>query len=528
MSEYVLVSIVYLWFLILGVLIQRNVKKLKGVSNILILYTRYSFLVGVFFALLSFIPIGFSKYLIIIWFATVMFLLNFFQKRSTSKFDLLVIFLFSVVGVIDTIFPINLFFVIGVIYVVIYTIFYLLSDYNNDAKKILIVNSIVVILSSIAVSIILILGIKHEFQKNIITSLSIIISSLSSYMVLVLNFLRDVDEVNNRISVVLLEKESELKQLNFIISSVINKLKTYFSNVEMEVNKIEKNKIQELLKDISLAVSEISPIVDFIQKTTKDYEEKIENILKNLPNLSENLSNDITKLTNVKQSLSDTNTSIMSLVKVALDSEKSVMGVSKSIKELRETARLLTDNLKIFSEISEQSSILSINISVEASKLGSKGTVFSKLSQQAKKFADTISSSIESTKKLIKDLDNKAEFSDYMIKTLVMSFVEIETSLKNVSKNISSILEKFEVFSATSENIRKEVENITKMTFVIPEFSSEINRRVEDIILNYKKLKKYSEDIISSSVSLENTLKSILENMKSTIIFIDDITKSTP
>lgn len=527
MEGYILISVIYLWFLVIGIFILRSIRKLKGVSNILVLYTKYSFLAGVVLVPIAFIPITFSKYLIIIWFAFVMFLLNFFQKRASSKFDVLVVFLFTLVGIIDTIFPINLFFVIGVIYIVIYTIFYLLSDYSNYAKKVLIVTSLITTFASIVVSLILILGIKHEFQKSIIASLSIVISSLSSYLVLILSFVKDVDEVNNGISMVLLEKETTLKNLESMINSIVNKLKNCFSTIEVEVSKVERNKIQDLLKDISSTVSEISPIVEFIQKTMKDYDVKIESVLKNLPNLTENLGNDIVKLVNVKQSLSETNTSIMSLVKVALDSEKSVMGVSKSIKELRETARLLTDNLKIFSEISEQSSILSINISVEASKLGSRGTVFSKLSQQAKKFSDTISSNIEFTKKLIKELDSKAEFSDYMIKTLVMSFVEIETNLKNVSKGISSILEKFEAFSVASENIKKEVEGITKMLFVIPEFSSDINRRIEDITLNYKKLKKYSEDIISSSVSLENALKTILENMRSTILFIEDMTKPT-
>lgn len=527
MVEYILLLIVYVWFLVMGVVIQKGLRKLKGGSNLLILYTKYSFWGGAVLVPISFLPVGFSKYIIPIWFAFIMFLLNSLQKRSSNRFDLLVIFLFLVVGIIDSIHSINLFFVVGVVYIILYTIFYLLSDYSNDAKKILIGTSLVTTFACIVVSVILILNVRHEFQERLFVSLSVVISSLTSYLVAILGFLRDIDNINNSISVVLLEREATVKHLSSMIDSIVAKLKNCFSSVEIEINKLERTKIQDFLRDISSTVSEISPIVEFIQKTTREYEDKIENVLKSLPILTENLNSDIGKLMNVKQTLSDTNTSVMSLVKVALDSEKSVMGVSKSIKELRETARLLTDNLKVFSEISEQSSILSINISVEASKLGSKGSAFSKLSQQAKKFSDTISSNVEVTKKLIKDLDSKAEFSDYMIKTLVMSFIEIETNLKNVSKNISSMLEKFELITATSESIRKEVENITKMVFVIPEFSMDLKRRIEDIALNYKKLKKYSEDIMSSSVSLENALKTILENMRSTIIFIDDITKTT-
>lgn len=514
------IGILYIWLILAGYYLLRIIKKLKGFSNVILLFIRFSFLSSIIAIPISAIPISFSKYILVVWFSFTAFLLNILQNRSTSRFDFLVMLLFSLLGVIDTLSKIEIFFPLTLIYVILYTIYYSVSPLSQEIKKILLISSVFTSLGVASITTIFLLN--TSVNQQLITAFTIILEILSSYLVVLLDYTKETDIINNDISEVILEKEKEINTLVSKINSINSKLKDCLSTMEVDIDKIEKNKLIELVKDLSSTISEINPIIEFIQKTVKDYNSKIENIVKTLPSLTDNLSRDFSELFSTKQILSETNTNVMTLVKVALDSEKSVMGVAKTIKELRSTAKILTDNLKIFSEISDQSSILSINISVEASKLGSQGSVFSKLSQQAKKFSDTISSSTEFAKRSIKELDSKAEFSEYMIKTLVMSFVEIETNLKVISKNVSSVLEKFESFSNLAENIKKEVEEINKMVFIIPEFSMEVTRRSEDILLNYKKLRKYSDDILLISGSIENSMRNIVNSVKSTSSFIEN------
>lgn len=522
MEEIAFVSVLYIWLVLLGVLVFRAMRGLKGFSNVLLLFVKYSLLGGIFVIPLSFLLSSFAGYFLALWFSYTMLLLNVLQRKTIGVFDVLSLVVFLFLGVIESVSGINVFFPIVLVYLVLYTIYYVSPRLNvpDEVKKVVVTTSIVVSIGVGSVSVLAMVNVTHYHQ--VVMALTIVVSLITSYFVLILSYAKSADVASNAISTLLLEKENKLGDILARIVSVTRKLKDSLSLLEVDVGKVERNKILEFIRDLSSSVTEINPIVEFIQKTARAYQARVEEIGKALPVLSDRLFKEFSELLAMKQILLETNTAVMSLVKVALDSEKSVMGVSRSIKDLRNAARSLTDNMKAYSEISEQSSILSINIGVEASKLGSRGAVFLKLSHQAKKFSDTIYSNIETTKRLIKELDSKAEFSEYMVKTLVMSFVEIETNLKSISKSVSTILEKFEVFSGLVESIRRDIEEMSKMSLVIPEFSMEISRRGDDILLNYKKIRKYSEDVLSTASSLEHSLRNIVENVESTVSFIKE------
>ncbi|MEN2997625.1 MAG: methyl-accepting chemotaxis protein [Brevinematia bacterium] len=524
MEVLIVMGIVYLWFILAGYYSIRIIRKLKGFQNILLNFIRYLFAVSVITIPMTLIPIEFVKYLLVIYFSFTTLLANVLQKNKLVAVDLLATISFTLVGIAETILKMNVFLPLGIVYLVLYTVYYasLRSDVIVEIKKAVITISVVI---STGIGVVSTLSLLNIAYLQVIVGLPIILSSVASYLVVLLSYTRTIDTLSNDVTAVVLEKSNKIKDFTSRMEEIVLKLKDCYSSLELSVDKIEKNKVQEFVKELISSVMELSPIVEFIQRTIKDYQNRVEKMVKDLPALSENFARDFSELMNTRQALSETNTNVMSLVKVALDSERAVMNASKSIRELRATARNLTDNLKVFGEISEHSSILSINISVEASKLGSKGEVFSKLSQQAKKFSDLIYSNVETTKRLITELDSKAEFSEHMVKTLVMSFVEMETGLKNISKGISMILEKFENLSTTAENIRKGIEEIDKMMFMIPEFSMEISKRGEDILLNYKKLRKYSDDILVASNSVENSVKSIVESIKSTMVFVENLTK---
>lgn len=516
--------LVYVGYAALGFYILKAMREMKGVSNNILMFVRYSYILSLFVIPASIIPLGFSKYLLIIWFSIVSFLSNFFQKRNIAKFDIIVGVVFIVVSVIDSLSNAKLFFFFGVVYVLAYTLFYIFyKDYDKDFKRIIGATSMFSLIGVAVISAFIVFDIQHNYSSFVPILLAV--SSLSSGIVILTSYARDIDRINNDITKVLVEKEHLINTFSNRFQNMIQKFESCNSNMELHKDKIDKNNIQNLVKDLYSVISDMGPIIDFIQKITKEFKSKADDVSKDIPNLYDSLTRDFHELLSMKQTVSDINTSIMSLVKIALDSEKSVMGVSKSIKELRNSAKNLTDRLKVFSEISDQSSILSINISIEASKLGGKGLSFSKLSQQAKKFSDIISSNVETTKALIQDLDAKAEFSDYMIKTLVMSFIEIETSLKNIAKSASVILGKFETFSSLAGSITKKIEEVSKMMLIVPEFYMEVSRRLEDISLSYKKLKKYYDELSISSSIISNSLKNILDDIDSTIVYINKMSK---
>jgi len=170
------------------------------------------------------------------------------------------------------------------------------------------------------------------------------------------------------------------------------------------------------------------------------------------------------------------------------------------------------DKLSLFESISQQSEILSINISVEASKLGKESSSFSKLSRQAKKFSEIISVQISDIKEVIDKVDKSSENSEYLVKTLVMSFVEIESGLKNVSKDISSFLATIQQTYASSSELLKTLEEIGSKSMYLPSFMDEMKKRFKDMEWDFKKirvnLEEFSKNYNILNLSLENVKNS--------------------
>ncbi|MCX8028655.1 MAG: methyl-accepting chemotaxis protein [Brevinematales bacterium] len=509
----------------IGFYILKTFRSFKGITNNILLFVRYYYLLSLVIVAVSYIPLGISKYFLIVWFAIVTLMANVLQSANIRKFDIILVLIFIIVGLIDTISGINMLFFLGAIYIALYTIFYSVSsEYRNEFKRIVVTLSIFSTLGVLLVSVVDIMSVRDITSiYTFIVVLILVFSSIMSYILILSFYSKEVDNINNDITRVLLEKENKISKMVEKFEVLKERFNTCSADLEISRDKIERAKLDDIVRDISMSINEMGPLVEFTQKVILDYKDKINRLFENVPSLSREFTNNLSEINNIKQLIGEINTNIMSLVKLSLDSERSVMGVSKSIKELRASAKNLSENLKVFSDISDQSSILSINISVEASKLGSKGTSFSKLSQQAKKFSDVISTNVNSIKNFIKELDSKAEFSEYMIKTLVMSFIEIETSLKNISKTTTTILERFELILNIAENMSRSLEEVNKMVYIMPEFSSEVNKRLDDIYLNYKKLKKYYEDIVIAISSTRSSIKNIIENVSNTISYITSI-----
>ncbi|MGB9621695.1 MAG: methyl-accepting chemotaxis protein [Brevinematia bacterium] len=291
----------------------------------------------------------------------------------------------------------------------------------------------------------------------------------------------------------------------------------------MYKDKIDKNNLEVFIKEFYKIVNEITPQVSFLNNLVIEKKHNMENVLKSIPFFIEDVKSNLKSFSEIQNVLLDINIDITNLTKIALDSEKAVTGVSKSVKDLRLVAKNLSEDLKVFSRISDQSEMLSINISVEASKIGKQSSAFSKLAQQAKKFSDTIMSSVGKIRSLIKELDTKAEFSEYTIKTLVMSFVEIETGLKTLSKKISNILLRVQAISDLATKLESNLVEVNRLSVSMPEFANELGKALDDISWNYKKLKKYSDDLFISLSATNDSIENIIRTVDITFGYVKDL-----
>jgi|GEM_PF-3587554 len=503
--------VIFLLYLPISVFLLVKIRRMKSISNVTLLkvkrLTILSFLVIPLSIGTSIFKVNVSPILL----PLMAYIINSIDKSGIEKFDIIMVVLSSLIYIADIVWGINIFYVFMAIYVIIYVVIYNYSrEEAGENKKLMLFISSFILASILLSEIGLLLNLTPLAEVSSVFMMFLVFF-IQIYSIL--EYTISTDEINNKITTSFVESSKLLSKLRGNTKKLLNDAEILLNGVIEETSKFSNVEINESIKNILNSISGIDASILFIQNSLSTNMEKVETISKDLPIGIDNFKNSFSVFLNEKQLLSDVNSNVMNLTKIALDSEKSVMEVSRAVKNLRTSVKNFVEKLSLFETISEQSEILSINISVEASKVGKESAGFSKLSRQAKRFSEIISAQISDIKDVMDKVDKSSENSEYVIKTLVMSFVEIESGLKNVSKDISSFLSIVQQVYASSQDLLKVLGEIGNTSLYLPSFMEEMKKRFQDIEWDYKKVKVHAEEFSKTY----NIFKMSLENIRNSI-----------
>lgn len=501
--------ITFILALPISIFILSRIRKMKSISNITLIKVRRLTNLSLFVVIISIASSVFRENIFPIFLPLAAYIINSVERTGIEKFDIIMFVISIIIWLGSIILGINIFYSFLAIYTIIYVVIYIYNrEYSENVK--LIIFTAAFILSGILLG-----EIGFLFNLLLLSKVGSIFVMFSVLFIQLYSFLTyaiDTDLANDKMTLSLVEVNRALSNLKKDFQELINNFEQILNSLSEESGKFSSIQFESAIKTILSSISNIEATISIIQNSLSNQSERIEEIAKGIPIGIDNFRNFTNNLINQKQLLSDANTDIMNLTKIALDSEKSVMEVAKAVKDLRNSVKSFVDKLSLFESISQQSEILSINISVEASKLGKESSSFSKLSRQAKKFSEIISVQISDIKDVIDKVDKSSENSEYLVKTLVMSFVEIESGLKSVSKDISSFLATVQQIYASSSELLKTLEEIGSTSMYLPSFMDEMKKRFKDMEWDFKKirvnLEEFSKNYNILNLSLENVKNS--------------------
>ncbi len=509
-ASFIFQLIIFALTLPINLFITSRIKKIKSISNIALIKVRKLTNLSLFVVIISIASSVFKESIFPIFLPLAAYIINSIEKTGIEKFDIIMIVISATIWLGSVIIGINIFYPFLAIYTIIYVVIYIYSrEYSENVKIIIFISAF--ILSGILLGEIGLLFNFNLFSK--VGSIFVMLSVLFIQLYSILTYAIETDTVNDKMTISLIETNRTLSNLKKNFQDLVNNFEQILNFLSDESGKFSSIQFESAIKTILWSISNIEATISIVQNSFSNQSEKIEETAKKIPIGIDNFENSITNLINEKQLLSEANTNIMNLTKIALDSEKSVMEVAKAVKDLKNSVKSFVDKLSLFESISQQSEILSINISVEASKLGKESSSFSKLSKQAKKFSEIISSQISDIKNVIERVDKSSEYSEYLVKTLVMSFVEIESGLKNVSKDISSFLATVQQIYTSSSDLMKTLAEINSISMYLPSLMEEMKKRFKDMEWDYKKIRvnieEFSKNYNILNLSLENVKNSI-------------------
>lgn len=254
---------------------------------------------------------------------------------------------------------------------------------------------------------------------------------------------------------------------------------------------------REAMESLTQGAEETEAVMLEQQQSTAEIDSYITEVKQSAANILEEVENAENSLREAK----DVMTSLLQQVKTSEDSSSLVAG---EMEQLKENADKMQDILKIISDVSGQTRLLSLNASIEAARAGDAGrgfavvaTEISNLSTQtddatkdiSKLIGDIMSSVTEVTKAVNALLECNRFQNEYVGKT-AGHFEKINENTRSVSEQASYLSNHVEAVADANEKVINSIKDVAAVT---AEVSSNANETLANCNLNLQSIAKMTE-----------------------------------
>lgn len=208
--------------------------------------------------------------------------------------------------------------------------------------------------------------------------------------------------------------------------------------------------------------------------------------------------------------------SMRELIEHAEETVRMTDKVDVKIGELSEKSREIADFVDTINEISEQTTLLSLNASIEAAKAGDAGRGFAVVAEEIKKLADNSMQAAEEIRKvvnIINDMTVETRESSAAAKAVVEkqgviveqtrnNLLDMNDSMGRLLENVQSIQRHMQEMSDGRADTLEAIESISSVVEETAASASLVNRTVEEQMNQAQSLRAITEELQSRTDDL--------------------------
>ncbi len=314
------------------------------------------------------------------------------------------------------------------------------------------------------------------------------------------------------------------------------KLRDIVFNIKSSMNstKVSSQKLVDTSVDTSTSVTEISANSAAIEKQAKILNSKVDesinavsNIVSNLVILDDQVDNQasaveqssaaIVQMVASINSVANKSAQKIGLVHNMLDITRrgkiELEGTRNRVSDLNNSVNEILKVTGMINDISSQSSLLSMNASIEAAHAGDAGKGFAvvageirKLAESAAKYANSINITLMENIKSIENLKDSVNSS-------LLIFNDVETSAIDTESAFSEITNAMSELSAGTEEINRAISSLQDISSLVSKSTNNMSDNVDEIKSSSDSLKDISLVVVSAISEINQGLSHITEAM---------------
>lgn len=296
------------------------------------------------------------------------------------------------------------------------------------------------------------------------------------------------------------KKLDEIGNLSSSFNIMIQKIKGLIGEVSLVSNKVLKNveevaeismESAEATKQISMAIGEIATGSTEQAKSSSEAIDQIRILAQKIDTVMENTRR-VKDISNETKEIGNSSIVVVrELNERTRQSVSMVQEINEDIYDLNNNSKEIEKIIEVIKSISEQTSLLSLNASIEAARVGEAGKGFAVVANEIKKLSDRSKEATMMIANIINNIQNKTKNTVNLVKQANMIFNEQEKSVRKTDYAFRNIVE-------STEKISLQVENVTLVMNDIYSFKEKTIETVENISVLAEESSAATQEVLAS------------------------------
>ncbi len=189
--------------------------------------------------------------------------------------------------------------------------------------------------------------------------------------------------------------------------------------------------------------------------------------------------------------------------------ESAIIKATDAINDIKNRSDRIGEIVKIITEISEQTNLLSLNASIEAARAGEQGKGFAVVAEEISKLAERTSESVNEIKRLVSESIQAVENGAIEFDSASLSFREINSQVSSMNVSAKSIMEKIDSQTEMSSIIKNTADQVSSSADRVETAAEEQKNATNEMSENIQVMNELSQSLGASAVDLSSMVEEL-------------------